>query len=271
MFHINNNVPTIMGILNGTPDSFYSASRISQSFIQKSKYKNADILDIGFESSRPGAYPVDEVAEINRINDFLDKYPNLHPNMSIDTYKPKVAEIALSNGFKIINDIYGGGKKGEMIEVACAFNVPLVIMHMQGNPQTMQDRPLYDNIIDELLYYFENRIKLCNDIGLNNDQIIIDPGIGFGKSIEDNDRILVNLNKFKIFNVPILIGLSRKSFLKLDNDIAEDRLSRSLGASILAVNNGADIIRTHDIDDTYSMFNILARINKIDIENMERV
>ena len=251
----------IMGILNATPDSFYAESRLADySSIDLHKYFHADIVDVGFESSRPWANPLPEIDEINRLNNFLSHISNFNQILSIDTYKPKVSKTALENGFNMINDIKGGGKRGEMFEIAALFNCPIVIMHMLGNPLTMQNEPYYENIMDELMHYFESRIELAKNIGLKDSQIIIDPGIGFGKRIIDNDSIINNLSKLKQLGYPVLIGISRKSFLSIDDDSAADRLPASLGATAIAVKNGADIIRVHDVLENFRMLTVISRI-----------
>jgi dihydropteroate synthase len=250
-----------MGILNATPDSFYAESRlVDYSSIDLHKYFHADIVDVGFESSRPWANPLPEIDEINRLNNFLPHISNFNQILSIDTYKPKVSKTALENGFNMINDIKGGGKRGEMFEIAALFNCPIVIMHMLGNPLTMQNEPYYENIMDELMHYFESRIELAKNIGLKDSQIIIDPGIGFGKRIIDNDSIINNLSKLKQLGYPVLIGISRKSFLSIDDDSAADRLPASLGATAIAVKNGADIIRVHDVLENFRMLTVISRI-----------
>ena len=251
----------IMGILNATPDSFYAESRLADySSIDLHKYFHADIVDVGFESSRPWANPLPEIDEINRLNNFLPHISNFNQILSIDTYKPKVSKTALENGFNMINDIKGGGKRGEMFEIAALFNCPIVIMHMLGNPLTMQNEPYYENIMDELMHYFESRIELAKNIGLKDSQIIIDPGIGFGKRIIDNYSIINNLSKLKQLGYPVLIGISRKSFLSIDDDSAADRLPASLGATAIAVKNGADIIRVHDVLENFRMLTVISRI-----------
>ena len=251
----------IMGILNATPDSFYAESRLADySSIDLHKYFHADIVDVGFESSRPWANPLPEIDEINRLNNFLPHISNFNQILSIDTYKPKVSKTALENGFNMINDIKGGGKRGEMFEIAALFNCPIVIMHMLRNPLTMQNEPYYENIMDELMHYFESRIELAKNIGLKDSQIIIDPGIGFGKRIIDNDSIINNLSKLKQLGYPVLIGISRKSFLSIDDDSAADRLPASLGATAIAVKNGADIIRVHDVLENFRMLTVISRI-----------
>lgn len=251
----------IMGILNATPDSFFAESRlVDDSLIDFKKYKHADIVDVGFESSRPGANPISEIDELNRLNDFLKNVSNFKQTLSIDTYKPQVGKYALENGFNMINDITAGGKSGKMLEIAALFNCPIVLMHMQGNPVTMQNEPFYEDVMDELKHYFELRIELAKNIGLKDSQIIIDPGIGFGKRIIDNDTIINNLGDLKQFGFPVLIGISRKSFLSIDDDGAEGRLSATLGATALAVKNGADIIRVHDVKENYQMLSVISRI-----------
>jgi dihydropteroate synthase len=160
----------------------------------------------------------------------------------------------------MINDITGGGRSGKMLEIAALFNCPIVLMHMQGNPLTMQNEPIYDDIMDELKHYFESKIELAKNIGLKDSQIIIDPGIGFGKRIIDNDTIINKLGDLKQFGFPVLIGISRKSFLSIDDDEVEDRLPATLGATALAVKNGADIIRVHDVKENYRMLTVISRI-----------
>ena len=255
------NPTKIMGILNATPDSFFAESRlVDNSTIDFQKYKHADIVDVGFESSRPGANPISEIDELNRLNYFLKHVSNFKQTLSIDTYKPQVGKFALENGFNMINDISGGGKSGEMLGIAALFNCPIVLMHMQGNPLTMQNEPIYDDIMDELKHYFESKIELAKNIGLKDSQIIIDPGIGFGKRIIDNDTIINKLGDLKQFGFPVLIGISRKSFLSIDDDEVEDRLPATLGTTALAVKNGADIIRVHDVKENYRMLTVISRI-----------
>ena len=253
--------PKIMGILNLAPDSFYAGSiKDAKQLFNYKEYDNADIIDIGCESSRPGANSLPEKDELDRLAGFLSHISKIEKTLSIDTYKPAVAKFALENGFNMINDINGGGENGEMFEIAAEFDCPIVVMHMKGRPSNMQDEPFYDDIIEELLYYFEMKLNLAKEIGLDDEQIILDPGIGFGKRINDNDVILNRISDLKQFGYPILIGLSRKSFLCIDDDSAEDRLPATLGATAIAINNGADIIRVHDVDETYKMTAVISRI-----------
>ena len=257
----------IMGILNITPDSFYDGGKYLDQKNLKNKFdflNKSDIIDIGAESSRPGAVKVDEVTEIKRISSIIPFLNKKNKYYSIDTYKPNVARFAIKNGFNMVNDITGGSDP-LMLDIVSNANIPIVLMHMQGNPKNMQNNPRYNNIIDDLLSFFETRIESCLKHGISKNQIIIDPGIGFGKTISDNDKIIKYLNKFKIFDIPILIGLSRKSFLSIKNDSPIDRLEASLAISSIAINNGADIIRVHDIEKSRLVFSIIDRLTSRNI------
>ena len=258
--------------MNVTPDSFYARSKIdANQSINYKQHQHADIVDIGFESSRPGSNPLSEKDELNRLFDFLGNVEYFKQTLSIDSCKPQVAKKALENGFHMINDIMGGGKNGEMLEIASLFECPIVLMHMKGNPAIMQNRPFYDDVMDELLRFFENKLELAKKFGVNDNQIILDPGIGFGKNIMDNDTIINSIHQLKKLGFPILIGLSRKSFLSIDEDGAEDRLPATLGVTALAVQNGANIIRAHDVKDTYTMLSVISRILQSNNFNKEPV
>ena len=250
-----------MGILNLTPDSFYDGNKyFNKENISYEDFNYADIVDIGCESTRPGSLSItleEELVRLKKIdldNCFINK------KLSIDSTKYNVIEFALENGFKMINDISGGGENNINMTLALKYNVPIVLMHMQGNPMNMQYNPKYKNIIDDLLLFFDKKINFGLKIGLKKEQIIIDPGIGFGKKISDNDLIIRNLGKFKKLGCPILIGISRKSFLCFNNDVPKDRLETSLSVMSLAVNNGADIVRVHDILYTHKVLSIIDRI-----------
>ena len=159
----------------------------------------------------------------------------------------------------MINDITGA-RNNKMLEVASNYNVPIILMHMQGNPDNMQKNPKYINVIDDLKFFFNERINEAVKYGVNIDNIVIDPGIGFGKTVQQNDYIINNLNKFKSFNIPILVGLSRKSFLTYNNNEPKDRLESTLAVTALAINNGADIIRVHDAVKSIEIATIIDRI-----------
>ena len=251
-----------MGIINLTPDSFFEGNSLlyNKSKDKKiEKFKYADIIDIGAESSRPGSLDISTNEEILRLSS-LKNIKIKGKILSIDSYKPKIIEYALNNGFNMINDISGGGKDFSNIRIAKKYNVPIVLMHMQGIPENMQVKPYYKNIIDELNSFFKKRIDYCLKIGVNIDDIIIDPGIGFGKTLQHNKQILLNLNEFKHFGCKILLGISRKSFLCINNDSPDDRLSQSLAIGTLCINEGVDILRVHDIEETYKMIMILNRM-----------
>ena len=254
----------IMGILNITPDSFYDGNKYFDSKILKERFQKLhklDIIDVGAESSRPGAESISELDELNRISKVFNFLTDKKKYYSIDSYKPNIVRECIKNGFNMINDIKGG-KNLEMLQIASEFKLPIILMHMQGNPTNMQNNPRYDDVIDELMNYFDNRINRAIKEGVNEKNIIIDPGIGFGKTINQNDKIIRNLFKFKKFDVPILIGISRKSFLAYKNNNPKDRLESTLAVAALAINNSVDIIRVHDIDKSIETFSIIDRILK---------
>ena len=251
-----------MGILNVTPDSFYDGSEYNngQHLIkQLDELYNADIIDIGAESSRPGAKAVPLKEELKRIDNTIPYLSNRNNTYSIDTYKPQIADFALKNGFSIINDITAASSN-KMFDIAAKHSSKIILMHMQGNPKNMQLNPHYENIIDDICSFFEKRLEVALNHGLSEDQLIIDPGIGFGKSVTDNDKILNSISEFKKLGFPVLIGLSRKSFLNCDNDAPRDRLSTTIAANTLTIINGADIIRVHDVKEHLKVRSIIQRI-----------
>ena len=252
-----------MGILNLTPDSFYDGLKLSDSNINKkfNKVSLSDIVDIGAESSRPGAKPLSEKEELKRITRFLNLNIT-HKCLSIDSYKPNVIEFCLKNGFNMINDISGGGKEYNNIDIAGNYDVPIVLMHMQGTPANMQKDPIYPNLISDICHFFELRLEYISKIGFDLNKVILDPGIGFGKSFIHNYEIIKNINKFKKFNCKILIGLSRKFMLNFNNNKPSDRLYKSLTMQAICVNNGADIIRTHDPLETIDSLEPVMELKK---------
>ncbi len=247
--------PFIMGILNVTPDSFsdggffVSRSKAVEHALQMKK-NGADIIDIGGESSRPGANPVSLSEELERTIPVIQEIRKRSDVLiSIDTYKSKVAEEALHAGADIVNDISAATFDEKMVPLVRQVQCPLIAMHMKGNPRNMQKNPEYTDAVDEIYDYFINRIKVFRQNNLS--LLAIDPGIGFGKKLGHNLHILRDLRDFRYFGQPILIGLSRKSMIGqvLDRDVRE-RLSGSLAANLLAWQNGSDIIRVHDVRDT---------------------
>ncbi|MCX8026585.1 MAG: dihydropteroate synthase [Thermodesulfovibrionales bacterium] len=248
----------IMGIVNITPDSFSDGGL----FLKKDdaikhalKLINdgADIIDIGGESTRPGAQPVSIQQELDRTIPVIESLSGLTDvPISIDTYKSNVAEEAIKAGASIVNDISGLGFDEEMAGVVAKYNVPVIIMHIKGTPKDMQTNPTYHALIPEIMDYFRIRIKMGLDAGIDEKNIIIDPGIGFGKTFNHNLEILNRLCEFSIFEMPIAVGVSRKSFIGaiLGNLPPSERLAGSIGASAIAAYNGANILRVHDVKET---------------------
>lgn len=247
----------IMGIINANSDSFFAGSRFLREEAIKQIYKmiddGADIIDIGGVSSRPNASIVSADEELARIKDICDtiKDVTLYEKaiFSIDSYTPSVVEYALKSGFGIINDI-AGASSDEIINLAVKYNAKLCIMHMQGTPQTMQANPHYDDVMSEISDFFDEKIAKCEALGLSRENIILDVGIGFGKSLEHNLVLIKNLAHFRHFGCEVLIGASRKSMIdKIIPAVAEDRLSGTLAIHLKAVENGASIIRCHDVSE----------------------
>jgi len=258
----NKTNPLIMGIYNITPDSFFfHNNKSSLGIFNDIDYQYADIIDFGCESSKPGAKPVSEYNELSRLTNFLDKKHRFSKKLSIDTYKPVVARFALENGFNMINDIKSGGNNDSMLNLAAKYDCPIVLMHMKGIPANMQDSPYYKNVIDEILTFFNYKLKIAKNLGISDENIILDPGIGFGKRIEDNDKILLNIDQIKQLGYPVLLGLSRKSFLSIDEDSPEYRLPATMGATVIAIQQGVDVLRVHDVEETYKLISIINRIS----------
>jgi len=257
-----NNTPLIMGVINLTPDSYYTnLNNYDVHNIEMDDFNYADIIDIGCESSRPGSEPLNQIDELNRLTKFLDYNHKFDKSLSIDTYKPEVARLALENGFDIINDISAGGDSHEMFKIASEFDCPIILMHMRGCPQTMHNKIKYNNILDDIKKYFEYKISIAEEFGIKSHNIILDPGIGFGKTSSDNLLIINNLSCFKETGFPVLLGISRKSFLSLNNDSPKDRLSATLGMSTIAIQNEVDILRVHDIKETNQLKRTINNFN----------
>ena len=283
---IDLNKPCIMGILNVTPDSFYDGNKYYsngksiQTSTEKSTEKavaqakkmileGAKIIDVGGESSRPGSEPVSFEEELRRVIPVITKISRQHPKIviSVDTCKPKVAEGAIRAGADIINDITGL-KDPQMCEVGAKHNVPVIIMHMKGNPKTMQENPKYNDVVDDIKFFFKSQIQKAKLYGIK--QIILDPGIGFGKTLDHNLEIIRRLNEFNEFKelgYPVLIGVSRKSFISMLNIrnhnkslSAEDRLPGTVAANVMSIINGANIIRVHDVKEHNQMIDLIMEL-----------
>ncbi|MCU0332781.1 MAG: dihydropteroate synthase [Ignavibacteriaceae bacterium] len=254
----------VMGILNVTPDSFSDGGQ----FIDKDKAvihaiemieNDVDIIDIGGESTRPGSEPVSESEELNRVIPVIKEILKIKPDtvLSIDTTKAKVAEEALKNGALIVNDISGGTFEPEIYSVAKEFNAALILMHIKGKPKTMQSSPVYSDVVSEVYGYLAKQTQIASNKGII--KIIVDPGIGFGKRTEDNLTIIERLEDFKSLGFPIMIGLSRKSFIgNILNLPIEERDNATNALNLFAISKGARIIRTHNVKQavqTCKLFN----------------
>lgn len=260
--------PAVMGILNVTPDSFSDGSAflsLEDAVYQAEKLisEGCDILDVGGESSRPGAQPVEAQAEAERVVPVIRaiRKQSAIP-ISIDTVKASVAEASLDAGASMINDISGLRADPGMIKLAARRQCPVCIMHMQGTPQNMQDNPSYENVIREIMNFFTQRILSAKEAGISKDNIILDPGIGFGKRLEDNLGILRELRVFRELDCPLLTGPSRKSFIGslLDQPEPRERLYGTLGAVAAAVRNGAAIVRVHDVKPVREMLTVMLAV-----------
>lgn len=260
----------IMGILNVTPDSFYDGGKYDklERAIERARQmekEGVDIIDIGGESTRPFSSPIDEKEEMNRVLPVIEALKNeIKVPLSIDTYKPRVAEKAIEKGVDMINDVFALRKEG-MAEIAREFDVPVCIMHMKGEPKNMQMNPYYKDVMEEIYEFLKGRIEFAIKKGIDENKIIIDPGIGFGKrtggGIEDNCEIIARLKELKSLGRPILIGISRKTFIgNITKTSVEERLEGSLGAEAIAIANGADILRCHDVLATKRMATVVDAI-----------
>jgi dihydropteroate synthase len=246
----------IMGIINVTPDSFYDGGKynnLEQAVLLAEKLikDGADILDIGGESTRPAAKSVSPDEELSRVIPLIEKIKDFGIPISIDTTKAEVAEEAVKAGAKIINDISGLNFDPEMVKVAARTGVYIIIMHIKGTPKNMQENPVYGNLLVEMEEYFEKSITLALKNNVSREKIIIDPGIGFGKTLEHNLEILRNLSEIKKIGYPVMLGTSRKSFIsKISALPVEERLEGSLATVVTGISQGIDIVRVHDVKET---------------------
>ncbi|MEA3369623.1 MAG: dihydropteroate synthase [Candidatus Ratteibacteria bacterium] len=246
----------LMGILNLTPDSFYDGGKynVLDSAIQRAEEmvaEGADIIDVGGESTRPGARPVSIKEELQRVIPVVKGLrKRIKKPISVDTCKSKVARLALDSGANIVNDITALRGDKEMAKVLSRKGAPVILMHMQGRPQTMQKKPVYRSVISEIIGFLRNRIKKALEDGISFNKIIIDPGIGFGKTVEHNLEIFSRLREFKILGRPILVGPSRKSVIeKILNLPLEERLEGTAALVACSILNGVQIIRVHDVKE----------------------
>ena len=246
--------PQVMGIINVTPDSFYAGSRTQTEIalarrVEQVVAEGASILDIGGYSSRPGAADVSPEEEMARLRRGLEVIRRVHPEavVSVDTFQASVArQCGEEYGVALINDISGGEMDAEMFPTVAALGVPYILMHMQGTPQTMQQAPHYDHLLRDVFLYFARKVQQLRDLGAKD--IILDPGFGFGKTMEDNYALLAHLDEFGIFGLPLLVGVSRKSMItRLLGITPDDALNGTTVINTLCLAKGAHILRVHDV------------------------
>jgi len=261
--------PLVMGILNVTPDSFFDGgkfvkleSAVAQA--QKMIAEDADIIDIGGESTRPGAEPIDQNEEQQRVVPVIEALRQCSDVcISVDTTHARTAEVAVEAGARIINDVSAMRSDPDMVALAARLKLPVVLMHMQGTPRDMQKNPSYVDCVAEVTDFFRERIEFCRCHGVDKSKIILDPGIGFGKRLSDNLEILANISEFKQFGLPVLVGASRKSFIGMLHSVEtapEQRLGGSIAAAVTAIGNGADIVRVHDVGQTVQALKVFQGI-----------
>lgn len=265
--HLDLSIPKIMGILNVTPDSFSDGGTFDNldnalAHTELMIYEGADFIDVGGESTRPEAKEVSLQQELDRVIPVVEAIHKCFDTViSIDTSKALVIKEAVAVGAGLINDVRALQENGAL-EAAAVAQVPVCLMHMQGQPKGMQDKPSYQNVVEEVLDFLQHRISACNNTGISTEQIIIDPGFGFGKSLEHNYQLLAKLDKFKQLKCALLSGTSRKSMLgNLLNRNVDERLAGSIVSAGLAVQGGANILRVHDVKETLDAIKITTLVN----------
>lgn len=259
--------PQVMGILNVTPDSFYAGSRgVTNGYIldrcQQILDEGASIIDIGAYSSRPGAAEVSKAEEMERLRTGLELIRQHHPEaiVSVDTFRADVARMCVEEyGAALINDISAGQMDEQMFPTIARLGVPYVIMHMKGTPKDMQICPQYDHFLKEIFYFFSEKVQKLRDLGVKD--IIIDPGFGFGKTLEHNYQLMNHLEEFKLFELPILVGISRKSMIyRLLDTNPEEALNGTTALNTIALTKGAHILRVHDVKEAMECVRIVQKM-----------
>ena len=265
----SSNSTAIMGIINLSPDSFYSRSiprSISGVFnvAKKMIQEGVHILDVGAETTRPGSKGISVKLELERLLPVITKLTKeFDIPISVDTYKPEVASVVLQEGVSIINDISGLGAGYKMANVIARHKAGVVLMHMKGTPETMQNKPYYKDICAEVLNFLSSRIMLAEEAGIDFESIAIDPGIGFGKTLTHNVDLITKLDQLKVLGKQILLGVSRKSFIgDILNLEPAERLEGSIAAGIVGVINGANILRVHDVGSTMRAVRVVKALRK---------
>ena len=261
--------PKVMGILNVTPDSFYAESRLQTEKeiilrLQEMENEGASIMDIGAYSSRPNAQHISIEEEMERLRNCLTLVNKECPNtiVSIDTFRADIAKMCVEEyGAAMINDISAGNMDKQMFATIAQLGVPYIIMHMQGTPQDMQSAPHYDNLLKEVFYYFSEKISKLRDLGVKD--IILDPGFGFGKTLEHNYQLMNHLEEFSTFELPLLVGISRKSMIyKLLGTSPEEALNGTTALNTISLLKGANILRVHDVKAAVEAVNIVEKMKQ---------
>lgn len=265
-FQLDLTRPHVMGIVNVTPDSFsdggkYSSVELAVEHALQLIAEGADILDIGGESTRPGAQPVSLEEELRRVIPVIEALVKVSTvPLSIDTYKPEVMRAAIAAGVDMVNDICALREPGAL-DVVADSHVGICLMHMQGVPQTMQLDPSYNDVVAEVKQFLADRVEACQAHGIVRERILLDPGFGFGKSTAHNIALIQNLDSFAEFGLPLLVGLSRKSVLgRIAGGDEQQRLHAGLAASVISVMKGANIVRVHDVKATVDALKVVAAV-----------
>ena len=264
---MNLSSPRVMGIINATPDSFFGGSRVSDAAqaLEKARemiQQGADILDVGAVSTRPGSQEISETEELERLSPVLEVLREAFPDfpLSVDTWRAGVARTVRERfGIQLINDISAGSLDPKMFPTMAQLGIPYIIMHMQGTPANMQNDPAYENVVDELLQFFAEKVYKLRKLGLND--IVIDPGFGFGKTLEQNYTLLGQLDSFRMFELPLMIGISRKSMIyKLLESKPDHALNGSTAAHMAALLKGTNLLRVHDVQAAVETVKIFQQI-----------
>lgn len=259
-------IPKVMGILNLTPDSFYDGGKYKSERdileqVETMRSRGATFIDLGAYSTRPGADEISTEEEMKRLMPVLELVLSEFPDalVSIDTFKSKVAQEALERGAALINDISAGLLDDAMIDVIAKYQVPYIMMHMRGNPKTMQEQTFYEDLLQEIMYYFSERLSVARSKGIID--VIIDPGFGFSKTLEQNYELLKNLDLLTMTDRPILAGLSRKSMIyKLLGTDAQHALNGTTALNVLALQKGTSILRVHDVAEAIECIKIYKQL-----------
>lgn len=266
---IDLSTPCVMGILNVTPDSFYAGSRMqTEAEIERRAAQimdeGAGIIDIGAYSSRPNAENISPREEMDRLRTGLEVLRRTQPNavISVDTFRADVARMCAEEyGVAIINDIAAGGMDKDMFRTVAELNVPYIMMHMQGTPQSMQQQPHYDNLLKEIFQYFACKVQQLRDLGVND--IILDPGFGFGKTVNHNYELLAHIEEFRIFELPLLVGVSRKSMIyRLLGTTPQEALNGTTVLDTICLLKGTNILRVHDVREAVETVKIVEAMKR---------